>query len=35
LNNQKIDYANQKNIDFIICDRHTPGDEIPNAIAAP
>jgi single-stranded-DNA-specific exonuclease len=29
----KIAYANEKNIDFIICDHHTPGDEIPNAIA--
>ena len=29
----KIDYANKKNIDFIICDHHTPGDKIPNAIA--
>jgi len=31
--NDKIDYANSKNIDFIICDHHLPGDEIPNAIA--
>ena len=31
--NDKIDYANQLNIDFIICDHHLPGDEIPNAIA--
>lgn len=29
----KIEYANQKNIDFIICDHHLPGDEIPNAVA--
>lgn len=29
----KIDYANEKNIDFIICDHHLPGDEIPNACA--
>ncbi|MEO8887206.1 MAG: single-stranded-DNA-specific exonuclease RecJ [Mucilaginibacter sp.] len=29
----KIAYANTKNIDFIICDHHTPGDSIPNAIA--
>lgn len=29
----KIDYANQKNIDFIICDHHLPGDAIPNAVA--
>lgn len=31
--NDKIDYANSKNIDFIICDHHLPGDEIPNAVA--
>jgi single-stranded-DNA-specific exonuclease len=31
--NDKIDYALQKNIDFIICDHHTPGDEIPKAVA--
>ncbi len=31
--NEKIDYANSKNIDFIICDHHLPGDEIPKAIA--
>jgi len=30
---EKIDYANSKNIDFIICDHHTPGDKIPNAFA--
>ncbi|SEH91409.1 exonuclease RecJ [Paenimyroides aquimaris] len=29
----KIEYANQKKIDFIICDHHLPGDEVPNAIA--
>ena len=29
----KIDYANSKNVDFIICDHHTPGDQVPNAIA--
>lgn len=29
----KIEYANSKNIDFIICDHHRPGDEIPNAVA--
>lgn len=29
----KIEYANQKNIDFIICDHHLPGNEIPNAVA--
>jgi single-stranded-DNA-specific exonuclease len=29
----KIDYANSKNIDFIIADHHTPGDELPKAFA--
>ena len=29
----KIEYANSRNIDFIICDHHRPGDEIPNAVA--
>lgn len=29
----KIDYANSKGIDFIICDHHLPGDVIPNAVA--
>lgn len=29
----KIKYANEKNIDFIICDHHTPGDKIPEAVA--
>ncbi len=29
----KIEYANERNIDFVICDHHLPGDEIPNAIA--
>lgn len=29
----KIDYANEKGIDFIICDHHLPGDEIPKAAA--
>ncbi len=28
-----IDYASQKNIDFIICDHHKPGKEIPKAVA--
>lgn len=28
-----IAYANAKNIDFIICDHHRPGDELPNAFA--
>ena len=31
--NDKIDYANSKNIDFIICDHHLPGDDIPKATA--
>ena len=31
--NDKIEYANSKNVDFIICDHHLPGDEIPKAIA--
>jgi single-stranded-DNA-specific exonuclease len=31
--NDKVDYALEKNIDFIICDHHTPGDEIPKAVA--
>ena len=29
----KIEYANEKGIDFVICDHHLPGDEVPNAIA--
>lgn len=29
----KVAYANEKNIDFIICDHHRPGDELPEAIA--
>ena len=29
----KINYAKEKNIDFIICDHHLPGDEIPDAVA--
>ena len=29
----KIDYANEKNIDFIICDHHLPGDKLPAAVA--
>ncbi|PJA09790.1 MAG: single-stranded-DNA-specific exonuclease RecJ [Flavobacteriales bacterium CG_4_10_14_0_2_um_filter_32_8] len=31
--NQKIDYANDKRVDFIICDHHRPGDELPKAVA--
>jgi len=30
---EKIDYANQKGVDFIVCDHHRPGDQIPAAIA--
>ncbi len=30
---EKIEYANKKGIDFIICDHHLPGDIIPNAVA--
>ncbi|GGI28823.1 single-stranded-DNA-specific exonuclease RecJ [Pedobacter mendelii] len=29
----KIDYANGLRIDFIICDHHIPGDELPKAVA--
>ncbi|GGD35996.1 single-stranded-DNA-specific exonuclease RecJ [Flavobacterium orientale] len=29
----KIAYANAKKIDFIICDHHRPGDELPEAVA--
>jgi len=30
---EKIKYANDLNIDFIICDHHTPDIELPNAVA--
>lgn len=30
---EKVDYANKKGIDFIICDHHTPGDTLPDAVA--
>jgi single-stranded-DNA-specific exonuclease len=30
---KKVAYATEKNIDFIICDHHLPGDEIPKAVA--
>ncbi|MDA3893884.1 MAG: single-stranded-DNA-specific exonuclease RecJ [Salinivirgaceae bacterium] len=30
---EKVDYANDNGIDFIICDHHEPSDEIPMAIA--
>lgn len=29
----KVAYANERNIDFIICDHHTPGETIPQAKA--
>ena len=29
----KVQYAKEKGIDFIICDHHRPGNELPNAIA--
>jgi len=29
----KVGYATQKGIDFIICDHHRPGDSLPNAVA--
>jgi single-stranded-DNA-specific exonuclease len=29
----KIEYANDLGIDFIICDHHLPGDELPKAVA--
>ena len=31
--NDKVDYANERNIDFIICDHHRPGDKLPAAVA--
>lgn len=30
---EHVNYAMEKNIDFIICDHHLPGTELPNAIA--
>ncbi|NNM17114.1 MAG: single-stranded-DNA-specific exonuclease RecJ, partial [Croceitalea sp.] len=29
----QVDYAKQKGIDFIICDHHRPGPNLPNAVA--
>ncbi len=31
--NAKVQYANSKGVDFIICDHHTPGVDIPEAFA--
>lgn len=31
--NDKVKYANKKGVDFIICDHHLPGDELPAAVA--
>jgi len=30
---EKVDYASDKNIDFIICDHHEPGEILPSAVA--
>jgi len=30
---EKIDYAAEKGIDYIICDHHRPGDNLPKAVA--
>lgn len=30
---EKIEYAKNKGVDFIICDHHLPGNEIPDAVA--
>ena len=30
---EKVRYATQRNVDFIICDHHLPGDLIPEAVA--
>jgi len=30
---EKVKYANERNIDFIICDHHYPGSELPKAVA--
>ncbi len=29
----KVAYAKEKNVDFIICDHHRPGDNLPDAVA--
>lgn len=30
---EKVDYANNLGVDFIICDHHTPDDRLPSAVA--
>ena len=30
---EKVAYAKEKGIDFVICDHHRPGEQIPNAVA--
>jgi single-stranded-DNA-specific exonuclease len=30
---EKVEYARQKGVDFIICDHHLPGESVPNAVA--
>jgi single-stranded-DNA-specific exonuclease len=30
---EKIEYANEKGVDFIVCDHHRPGDLLPPAVA--
>jgi len=29
----QVDYANEKGVDFIICDHHNPGEKVPEALA--
>jgi len=29
----QVDYANEKRVDFIICDHHNPGEKVPEAVA--
>ncbi len=31
--NPRISYAKEKGVDFIVCDHHTPGDVLPDAVA--
>ncbi|MGG5505602.1 MULTISPECIES: single-stranded-DNA-specific exonuclease RecJ [unclassified Myroides] len=30
---EHVEYAKQKGVDFVICDHHLPGEQIPNAVA--